>query len=488
MKPKLEYVVGTFTAAWLLCSPLLAQQAAEDAAPLKPAATAETNVVEKVVAETDKKRVGDLVRVFSDVVLEQDERCHDVVVVMGSAILKGDVSGDVVVVCGDATILGKVGKDVVVVGGSVQLGPKAEVGHELVVIGGKLDRRPGAKLARKPVEIGLGKVFPEVTWLKEWLTYGVFKARLLPPQVPWVWWIAGAFFIVYLLLSVLLPGTIQACMDTLEKRPVGSFFTGVLVKVLFAPLCLLLIMTVAGILVVPFLWFGFLGALLLGKAVVLRYTGQQLGRQFGLVGLQQPVVALIIGAAIFCLLYMIPILGLLAWGIATLWGIGTVALTAVNTFRKEGNRTNGVAAVPIPATTEAGQAPPILEVTATYTRAGFWIRLFATALDLVLVGALTALSHLPLVFVLLWLIYHVGMWTWKGTTIGGVVMGIKIVRLDGQPIDFAVALVRSLASIFSALVLFLGFFWAGWSREKRSWHDLIAGTIVVKVPKGMSLI
>jgi len=33
------------------------------------------------------------------------------------------------------------------------------------------------------------------------------------------------------------------------------------------------------------------------------------------------------------------------------------------------------------------------------------------------------------------------------------------------------------------VVLGLGFFWAGWSREKQSWHDKIADTIIVKLPK-----
>ena len=67
-------------------------------------------------------------------------------------------------------------------------------------------------------------------------------------------------------------------------------------------------------------------------------------------------------------------------------------------------------------------------------------------------------------------------------------VGIKIIRVDGQPINFAVALVRSLSSFFSAVVLFLGFFWAGWDKDKQAWHDKIAGTIVVKLPKGLSLI
>jgi uncharacterized RDD family membrane protein YckC len=117
---------------------------------------------------------------------------------------------------------------------------------------------------------------------------------------------------------------------------------------------------------------------------------------------------------------------------------------------------------------------------------GFWRRLLATILDFVLLCLLIPLTG-PL-FLIIWAAYHVVMWSWIGTTIGGIVMRIKIVRLDGQPIDFAVALVRSLSSFFSAFALFLGFFWAGWDRERQAWHDKIAGTFVVRIPKGVPLV
>jgi uncharacterized RDD family membrane protein YckC len=84
--------------------------------------------------------------------------------------------------------------------------------------------------------------------------------------------------------------------------------------------------------------------------------------------------------------------------------------------------------------------------------------------------------------------YHIGMWTWKATTIGGIVLGIKVVRLDGQPMNFAVAFVRCLSSVFSIVALGLGFFWAGWDRERQAWHDKIAGTVIVRVPRGVSLV
>ena len=130
---------------------------------------------------------------------------------------------------------------------------------------------------------------------------------------------------------------------------------------------------------------------------------------------------------------------------------------------------------------------PPAPTTVYLKRAGFWKRLLASILDLLLVAvALGWLvgPFLPFVF----LAYLVAMWAWKGTSIGKIVLGLKIVRTDGQPINFAIALVRGLSSCFSAMVLFLGFFWAGWDREKQSWHDKIAGTVVVEVPKGVSLL
>ena len=82
----------------------------------------------------------------------------------------------------------------------------------------------------------------------------------------------------------------------------------------------------------------------------------------------------------------------------------------------------------------------------------------------------------------------IGMLGWKGTTIGGAIMGIKCYRINGTPLDYGVSGVRALSSIFSFMVLGLGFFWAGWDGEKQSWHDKIAGTIVVRMPPGTSLL
>jgi uncharacterized RDD family membrane protein YckC len=89
--------------------------------------------------------------------------------------------------------------------------------------------------------------------------------------------------------------------------------------------------------------------------------------------------------------------------------------------------------------------------------------------------------------VLLLLAYHIGFWTWKGTTVGGIICQLRVVRVDGSPLRFVDALVRGLSSLFSLAVLGLGCLWILKDPERQSWHDKIAGTYVVKVPRNWPL-
>ncbi len=106
----------------------------------------------------------------------------------------------------------------------------------------------------------------------------------------------------------------------------------------------------------------------------------------------------------------------------------------------------------------------------------------------VIVSGLAGLMHYFPAFLIAALAYFTGMWAWRGTTVGGIVLGLKVVRVDGQPVTFAVALVRALAGAFSIVVLFLGMFWIGWDSEKQGWHDKIAGTVVLHLPRGTPLL
>ena len=105
-------------------------------------------------------------------------------------------------------------------------------------------------------------------------------------------------------------------------------------------------------------------------------------------------------------------------------------------------------------------------------------------------GGVSALAILPLMVghgVLVVGAYYVGALTWKGTTLGGIICNLRVIRTDGQPLGPGDAVVRSLAAIFSFAALGLGFLWIAKDPERQSWHDRIAGTYVVTVPRSWPL-
>jgi uncharacterized RDD family membrane protein YckC len=346
----------------------------------------------------------------------------------------------------------------------------------------------------------LGDHLPGFGWLKDWVVYGGFYARPMPMRLVWPWVTAGVFAMIYILLALLFPKPIMAGVAQLETRPFSAFFTGLLVLVLLGPLLLLLLISVVGIVVVPFLLAAMVACFFIGKATMLGFVGHQLGQQFGSAILKQPVVAVLTGSIVFTLLYLVPVIGMVAWGIMTLLGIGAICLAATVGLRREEPAVEPVrqlvsvkpaeGVVSTAPVSEGPAIPSTPEETLSLPRVGFWLRFWALALDAVAIGVAWTLVglHIGALFWLVWLAYHVGLWTWRGTTLGGIVLGLKIVRVDGSELTFPVALVRALASVFSAVALGLGFFWAGWTRSRQSWHDRIAGTVIVRMPKGMSLI
>jgi uncharacterized RDD family membrane protein YckC len=90
---------------------------------------------------------------------------------------------------------------------------------------------------------------------------------------------------------------------------------------------------------------------------------------------------------------------------------------------------------------------------------------------------LPALVPLGLMLSLTYFSFFHGAW---GQTIGKMIFGLRVLRVDGQPVTFLRALARTASYAPSAIPLFLGFFWVGFTSGKRSWHDKISGTMVVR--------
>jgi uncharacterized RDD family membrane protein YckC len=138
--------------------------------------------------------------------------------------------------------------------------------------------------------------------------------------------------------------------------------------------------------------------------------------------------------------------------------------------------------------------------------AGFWRRLVAAFLDWLLVGILAAaigqlfgvdvatlssvagdntnleLQPAPGPFILVGLAYYTYFHaTVAGQSIGNKIMGIRVLDAGtGRPLPYVRAFVRALMSSLSALPFFLGYLWMLWEPRKRTWHDIVADSLVVQ--------
>lgn len=456
--------------------------------------------------------------------LKAGETADTVVVIGGSAKVRGKVREAVVVIGGDADVDSDVGQEVVAVMGGVKLGSNALVHGDVVSVGGRLEIEQGAQVKGQTQEVPIaGFRLPHGDRVQKWVESCLFMLRPLSPRVGFVWVIAAVYFLLFLLISAVFRRPVEACINELERRPATTFLIGLLTKLFLPLLILLLIIIVIGIVVIPFLAAGLFVLGLVGKVAVLEWMGFKLGRLFGKEPLQQPVLALIIGSAALALLYMIPVIGLLTMLLLSVWSLGCAITATFGGFRRElperapapptpvyvpppppsaPPTMPGMSSEPVPAPSNPGVAaasyqsptatmtaePPVLPDTLAYPKATFWERIAAGFLDMVLVIILGAIVQVPPLALLVALAYFTGLWAWKGTSIGGIVLGLKVARADGQQLSFAAALVRALAAGFSAFVLFLGFFWIAWDPEKQGWHDKIAGTVVLKLPRGTPLV
>jgi uncharacterized RDD family membrane protein YckC len=110
----------------------------------------------------------------------------------------------------------------------------------------------------------------------------------------------------------------------------------------------------------------------------------------------------------------------------------------------------------------------------------------ALLLDVLLVSVVMSLLHSwgDFHFIVL-AAYGAVMWKLRGTTVGGIVFDLHVVRLDGRPVDWETAIVRALGCFLSLFVVFLGFIWIAFDPNRQAWHDKIAGTVVVRAKHGV---
>lgn len=137
--------------------------------------------------------------------------------------------------------------------------------------------------------------------------------------------------------------------------------------------------------------------------------------------------------------------------------------------------------------------------------AGFFVRLAAFLLDMLLVNIMLLVVKVPVwciqlligdsflfapilfsytffdvLYYLLTAGYFILATYFSGTTLGKYLMKIKVVSADGEKLDFMSVLVReTVGRYLSVMLLYIGYMIAAWDRDKQGLHDRIADTYVV---------
>jgi uncharacterized RDD family membrane protein YckC len=465
---------------------------------------------------------------------------HDsAVAVLGNVYIDSKVDGDVVAVLGNVTLgpNAEVGGEVVAVLGTMQRDPAA-------ITHGSVERILN-------FDTGVGGFDGLNTWITHCLFYA--RPLAFVHGLGWAWTLALGLLAFYACLALLFRSGVEQCVRTLETEPGHTALAGLIGILLTPVLLVLLCVTVIGIAAVPFVVGALFCMSLFGKAVMLAWLGGRVtGRRPGPAS-HPAVAILIGGALVLLLyvvpvvgFLVYKLLGFFGFGAVVytlvlrararrafngasppsagargpdLHDTGTAASATVASASMAGAgwtasaspaaagaaaigaAAAGAAAAP-ESSAAAGAVPPASapppsaphvpvppHITAAMPRAGFWIRMAALSLDVLLVGFVMSLLH-PFgnFHILILAIYGAVMWKLRGTTVGGIVCDLHVVRLDGRPVDWETAIVRALGCFLSLFVVFLGFIWIAFDANGQAWHDKIAGTVVVRAKRGAPLL
>ena len=463
---------------------------------------------------------------------------------LGNVLVEGRVCGDLFVGAGDLRLASgaSVEGNILVVGGKATIEPGVTVEQDLILAGGTLEAPADFRPGREQIVVGVPVLGAGLRQAVPYVTRGLLLGRLIVPDIGWVWGVVAVLFFVQLLLNLLFPRATSASAAIITERPLSTFLAGLLVLVLTGPVVALLAVTVIGIAALPVLLGGLLVAWIIGKVAVNRWIGTRLFEQDDMESRLESTRSFLIGFVVITIAYMIPLLGVVVWGLTGVLGLGGATLAFVRGYRRENppavrapRETPPVPPPPVspspfeavalgatPAVAEgvvgagdadlsmrrssidepftmpppafAGSVPPVAQAAASeldprallaYPHAGFGERAAAFALDVLLVGMLAGMGwrHPGDFFVQLLVIYHMAFWLWKATTLGGIICQLRVVRVDGAPLRFVDVLVRGLVGVFSIATFGLGGLWILRDPERQAWHDKVAGTFVVRVPK-----
>lgn len=81
--------------------------------------------------------------------------------------------------------------------------------------------------------------------------------------------------------------------------------------------------------------------------------------------------------------------------------------------------------------------------------------------------------------------WFVWCWVLSGQTLPMKVWNLRVQHPDGSKIKWPIAILRLTLAVFSLGLFGAGFLWSLIDSQKRTWHDIVCGTLIVQLPKGI---
>lgn len=287
----------------------------------------------------------DVVRLGSDIYVNQGQTMDQVIVVGGNASIDGHtdnvvaiggnvyasqtaMTDNIIVVGGTVTIDGTVNGDLVVVGGTVTLSGNAVIQQDIILFTSTLNKAETTIIHGDIVNQNMHH-------LSDVIGYHMPFLQQHAPNLFWGLWawfsIAGGLLVLAFgwLLGILFPNHTKSVARTLKGETLKAFAIGLLIKFLAIPVAIALAITILGIPLIFVLfaaiWIAqYFGLAALGYLISDKLT-KQLDKSMGF-GLM-----LFIGLLIIALVKAVPIGGSLIYFVLKCLGLGAVILSRFGT-------------------------------------------------------------------------------------------------------------------------------------------------------------
>jgi uncharacterized RDD family membrane protein YckC len=135
------------------------------------------------------------------------------------------------------------------------------------------------------------------------------------------------------------------------------------------------------------------------------------------------------------------------------------------------------------------------DIQGTLRNAGFWVRVLASIFDSVFILAIyisliyiigldwkdkNDLAYFDNLIPLVTIFYYISFPSIFSATPGKMILGLKVVVAGSEDaLSFGRVILRLLGYVISGIPLNLGFIWIAIDKDKRGFHDYIAGTEVI---------